>query len=193
MTPQTTAVLLITLSVLVILALFVRSRTREGGHPFEITDKDKADFRKAGHDLRSEFAPRKLVGQLLATLGSLLIACSFYPSDNWRWRTAFAMLVSGVGLTLAGAWLAKAPKPRPPYWRAAVWGVVCSICLLVSFTCVLAIAPIPRERIPDWLRTLLALALVVGLLSAIMCIAHAVTDFVKSRSAGVQASPDPFL
>jgi len=178
---QTGAVLFLVVAIGTILVLFMRSRKREGVGLFEISDKDKAEFRETGSEIAKEFAPRRLVGQLLATLGSLLVMAGFYPTDSIKWSTTFGMFFTGVGLILAGGWLAKPGRPRPRYWWPALWGMVTSSSLLLLLVCAVYIVRTPANRIPNWVRDVVALLVVVALPSALCCIIAGVRDAIGSR------------
>ena len=174
-------VLFLAVAIGTILVLFIRSRRREGVRIFAISDKDKTDFQKVGSEIASEFAPRRLAGQLLATLGSLLVMAGFYPSESMKWSTTFGMFFTGVGLVLAGGWLAKPGRPRPRFWWAAMWGVITSSSLLLLLVCVIYIVRTPKNQIPNWVRDVLALLVVVSLPSALFCIIAGVRDAIGSR------------
>lgn len=173
--------LFLAIAIGAILVLFMRSRKRESVRLFGISDKDKADFRETSSEITSEFAPRRLAGKLLATLGSLLVMAGFYPSDSTKWSTTFGMFFTGVALVLAGAWLAKPGRPRPRYWWAAAWGMVTSTSLLLLLVCVVYIGRTPKNQIPNWVRDVVALLVVVSLPSALFCIIAGARDAIGSR------------
>jgi|SRR5882724_5923526 len=94
------------LGTLVILAMFVQSRKRKGIRPFEITDKDKAQFK----EMRREFGIRKLLVGFIGGLGALFclsgITYPLYADSNpdLGWRDAFRCLAFGAFLVFC-AWL----------------------------------------------------------------------------------------
>lgn len=99
---QIAAIIFIVLGTLTIVAIFARSRGREGIRPFEVTDKDRAQFQ----ELRRELGFRRVLGRLLGTFGGLLIVgaiCSpFYRDSSFEaaWYTIVLMMALGLFLVL---------------------------------------------------------------------------------------------
>jgi len=97
-------IIFVALATLAILAMFVRSRARQGIRPFEITDEDKADFQ----EVRREFGIRRVLGGLLGMLGGVLVVGGFLEVcsslfDSFAevdWRTMVVMTALGVALVL---------------------------------------------------------------------------------------------
>jgi len=181
-------VLLAMVGIAVIVLAFMRDRARKGIKPFQITDKDKVEARK----FAAEFAPRKLTGQLLGSLGMLLIIASLYPSDSTdvTWKTNLFIAATGVCLVFVGTLLVRPPRARPPYWRTAVWGTICSGCFLLLIVCVVYVVRTPREEIPRWVKTVTFLLIVTATLSAIACFLNGVKSFLGQKS-NENAVPDP--
>jgi hypothetical protein len=165
-------------------ALFMRSRNKESGKIFEVTDKDRAQFK----ELRREFAPRKLLGQLLARLGGLFIIAGIcsplyaHSSIKTEWKTALSMIVFGLCLGFCAALLVKPSfaQNRPPFWLPAISGIVCSCFILVMTGCFAVVWFTPKSRIPGWVGYILFLSLVSSVLSAIICL---ITGFSAVRKA----------
>ncbi len=180
---QLAALLFAVLGILAIIALFLRDRARQGIPPLEVTAKDKAQLQ----EICTEVAPRRFAARLIGTFGTLIVTAAFYgviSSDSPRpkWSTFLSMLVTGVGLVLLASWLIKPPRPRPPYWRTAVSGLVCSICALLFFVSVVVVVRTPKEQIPRWLWGLVGLLIVVGSFAAIACLHSGIMDWLQARS-----------
>lgn len=179
-------------AIMSIVGVFLRSRLRRGIPILAVTDKDKTQFQ----ELCTEFAPRRFMGQLIGTFGSLIVVCAFYgvissESPTPKWGTFFFMLVTGVGLVLAASWLLKEPRPRPRYWRTAVSGVVCSACYLLFFVCVVVVVRTPKEHIPRWLWGVIGLLIVVGTFAAIACIHSGIMDVLSAKSDKSREGREP--
>lgn len=186
------AITFIALGILVIIALFVRDRAKQGIRPLQVTDKDKAQLQ----EFCAEFAPRRLAGQLIGTLGALIVVAAFYgvvssDSSTPKWRTLFFMLITGVALVVAGGLLVKPPRHRPRYWRTAVSGVVCSACSLLFFVCVVIVVRTPKDHIPRWLWGVIGLLIVVGTFAAIVCIHSGIVDVLSVRLGKSEEGKEP--
>jgi hypothetical protein len=102
------ASILILLSVAVIVAMFVRSRAKEGVGVFEITDKDKADFKEA----RRELGVRRILARLAGGFGSIFfiggVITLFQSRANWG--VSVVMIAIGLFLAFCTALLVKASR-----------------------------------------------------------------------------------
>ena len=97
---QIVAIIFTVLGTLAIIAIFVRSRSREGIHRFEFTDRDKTPFQ----EVRRELGIRRVLGRLLGGFGGLLLIaaiCSpFYRSTSGREDWSIAAWLTGLGVLL---------------------------------------------------------------------------------------------
>jgi hypothetical protein len=105
---QIAAIIFTVLGTLAIIAIFVRSRAREGIRPFEFTATDKAQFQ----DLRRAVG-RRVVGRLLGSLGGLFLIAGITSPLYWGasgragWSTAALLTGSGLLLVLCAVPLTK--------------------------------------------------------------------------------------
>src|SRR5437660_11671496 len=97
---QTAAIMFTLLGTSAIIAIFVRSRAREGIRPFELTDKDKAQFQ----EMRSALGIRRVLGRFLGWFGGLFliagISSPLYWGASGREDWSAAASLTGLGLVL---------------------------------------------------------------------------------------------
>jgi peptidoglycan/LPS O-acetylase OafA/YrhL len=179
------AVALILGGMAVIIGVFARSRAKAGIGVIEITEKDKTEFNK----LCSELNPRRLLGRLIGTFGALLIFTGvFWPiyadsTHKWDWGAAMGTMAFGIFLVFCATLLENSAvlRNRPPTWFPAVSGFACSCCMIAAVICVAVIWRSSPDGPPTWVRSALALSLVVGVLSAIICVLTGIAAVVRRK------------
>jgi len=187
---QTVAIIFVLLAVATIIAMFVRSKKR-AGLPL-VSDRERQQLR----ELRSDFSPNIIAGKILGTVGMLVTMGAFLnlepdaDSNSTKLSTTFFILIIGIGLIFVAVLLVKPRQPRPRYFYAAIWGIVCSACILLFAICTVYIARTPREQIPRWAWDATVFVVVVGLFSAIACITAGISAvFFDKSSEAVEAIP----
>ena len=139
-----------------------------------MTEPEKA----GGNDAQSEFAPRKLLGQLLGIFGSLFLMAAFgtviysNPDGKIRWGLLLFLSVFGVFLILCAALLLKASwvEDKPPLWFPAVSGIACSCSVLLFGICVISEMVWKAAHDSDFCTFVLAFTVCASAVSAIVCI-----------------------
>ena len=187
---------LISLSLILIpvfLAIYVRDRARkrEGVRPFELTAREKSQR----EEMRKDLTPARLLARFLGPLGMLFLMASFYPLDTpVSWGTRFTMVAFGVGLIALTFWLVK-PRSRPHWWWAVTWGMAASACFVALVACMIITYRTPVSHghpLPGWLLTSVALAMVIGVPSALLCLIYGAGVLLNSTSelkVGIQNPP----
>jgi hypothetical protein len=139
-----------------------------------MTEPDKGQCKEA----RSEFAPRKLLGQLLGMFGSLFLMAAFgtviysNPDGKVRWGLLLFLSVFGVFLILCAALLLKASwvENKPPLWFPAVSGIACSCSVLISGICIASQMLWKVAHDSDVFTFIFIFAICASVVSAIVCI-----------------------
>lgn len=172
-------------AILSVIGLFVRSRCKDGVGILTVTDKEKNELKK----LRNEFAPRKLLGQLLAKFAGLFIlvgiASPLYAHSlkKTEWGFVVAMILFGLFLGFCAALLVNPPhsQNRPPFWLPAVSGLVCSsfVVVMAGYLCFVWLAP--KADFPGWARDVLAFSAIGSVLAALVCLVTGISAILKSR------------
>ncbi len=109
---QIAATIYIVLSVVIVIAMFVRSRAREGVPVFKLTDKDKTDLQ----EVRREFGIRRILARLLGGfaglcfIGGVLSLFHREASGSVDWITAVVMIVLSQILLLCAVLLVRSKK-----------------------------------------------------------------------------------
>ena len=100
------------LGMLLIVAVFVRSRAKEGVRTFEITAKDKTQFQ----EMRRELGVRRLLARLvggfaaiffIVGVSSLIFADSSSKAD---WKISAVLIAVGVVLAFVARFLVKGSR-----------------------------------------------------------------------------------
>jgi hypothetical protein len=139
-----------------------------------MTEPDKAQCK----EVRSEFAPQKLLGQLLAMFGSLFLMAAFgtviysNPDGKVRWGLLLFLSVFGVFLILCAALLLKASwvENKPPLWFPTVSGIACSCSVLISGICIVSEMLWKVAHDSDLFTFVFVFAIGASVVSAIVCI-----------------------
>jgi uncharacterized membrane protein YfcA len=111
---QTAAVIYIVLALVIIVALFVRSRAREGVPVFKLTEKDKSDLR----EVRRELGIWRVLARLVGGFGSVLfivgVSSLFYrdPAHRIDATTSGWMIGLSVVLTFCAFLLLRKDKSK---------------------------------------------------------------------------------
>jgi len=187
---QIVAIVFVLLAVATIIAMFVRSKKRDG-LPL-ISDRERQQLRELRHDL----SPNMIAGKILGTIGMLVALGAFLDlkpnadSSSTKLSRTFFMLIIGIGLIFVAVLLMKPRAPRPRYFYPAIWGIVCSACALLFSICTVYIARTPREQIPRWVWDATVFVVVVGLFSAIASITTGISVvFFNKSSEAVETIP----
>ena len=179
------------LSLILVLVMYARSRKREGLRPFELTTKDKSQFK----EMREDLTPARLLARFLGSFGMLFLVASFYPFDTTvSWGDRFIMVGLGVGLIALTICLVK-PRSRPRWWWAVTWGMAASACFVLLVTCMIITYRTPvshGHHLPGWLLNSAVLAMVIGVPSALLCLIYGAGVLLNSTSelkVGIQNPP----
>ena len=97
---QTAAIIYIVLAVVIVVALFVRSRSRERVPVFKLTEKDKADLREVRRELGIWRVLGRLVGGFASVLFIVGISSLLYHDPAHRIDTATSAWMIGLSLVL---------------------------------------------------------------------------------------------
>lgn len=93
---------------MIIIAVFVRSRSKEGIGTFEITKKDKAQI----HEVRRELGFRRILGRLLGGFGSLAFVAGILSlvQDQAHWGVGMELIAISLFLVLCTVLLLRNTK-----------------------------------------------------------------------------------
>jgi hypothetical protein len=172
-------------SILTALAFFMRSRSKAGLGLFTITEKDKTELKK----LRTEFAPRNFLGQLLGKFAGLFIIVGIlsplYSDSSFKakWSIAVSMVAFGLFLGFCAALLVNpaSTHDRPPFWLPAVSGLVCSFFVIVMAGCACIIAFASKGDYSAGFRYVLSFSVIGSVLAAVVCLATGIPAILKAR------------
>ena len=191
------AVALVLGGTAIVVGLFMRSRAKAGIGMTEITAKDRMEFGKA----RNELTLRSLLGRLIGTFGALFIFAGLLSpvyadsTHKWDWSAAMGMMVLGIFLVFCAALIENPAilRNRPPTWYPAMSGFACSCSVLALTVCVVVTWRYSPGDPPKWVRSVLALSLVSGVLSAVVCIITGIAAVVRRKvnpPSDIQRSAD---
>lgn len=161
---------------------------------FAMTEPDKAQWKEVG----SQFAPRKLLGQLIGTFGSLFLmaamASVFYsnPDGKLNWGLILFLSVFGLYLILCAALLLKASwvEDKPPLWFPAVSGIACSCGVVISGICLASEMIWKAAHHSDVVDFILVFAACSSVVSAIVCIVTGIPALRCARPEGESEDED---
>jgi len=124
---------------------------------------------------------RNIIGQVLVYLGALCFISPLYAllHADFDLRTEAIVVVMGVVLACGGVFVLRSAnlRRRPRYWRAAISGIICSVCTLLLLVCSFLVYRWPDETAPDWLVLVVLLLLVGAGFAALVCIVSGVRAF----------------
>jgi hypothetical protein len=109
---QIAAIIFAMLAVVIVVAMFVRSRTREGIPVFKLTARDKAELKET----RRVFGIRRILARLLGGFAGVCfiggVVCLFYREASGRVDciTAVIMIILGQILLLCAVLLWRSTK-----------------------------------------------------------------------------------
>ena len=109
---QAAAVIYIVLAIVIVVALFVRGRVREGIPVFKLTAQDRADLRRARRELGIRRVSARLVGGLAGFCFIAAILALFHRdrSGGVNWTTAVVLTVLSQILLLCAVLLLKSAR-----------------------------------------------------------------------------------
>jgi uncharacterized membrane protein YfcA len=102
------ASILILLAVAVVMAMFVRSRAKEGVGVLEVTDKDKEEFK----EVRRELGIRRIFMRLIGGFAGISFIAGFatWFQNRADWRISVEMIAISIFLGFCTALLARGSK-----------------------------------------------------------------------------------
>jgi len=109
---QIAAIIYIVLAVVIVIAMFVRSKRREVAPIFKLTERDKANLR----EIRRDFSVRKLSARIIGGFGSLCFVSgvlSFFHRNVFGqvdWFTAIVLITLSLILLLPAVLLYRSAK-----------------------------------------------------------------------------------
>ena len=144
-------------------------------------------------EMRSELAPRNLIGRLVGSFGGFFLVCGLSaPIYSHGHDLGVAALLFGLGvLFVFCAVLLLRPsrvEGKPPFWFPAMSGLLCSCCVLALVVLFAIVWKTPKGQIPKSVAFLTLFAAVGCVLSAIVCVITALSAFMQARGMKQETS-----